>query len=163
MKPKSNYFPGQKQMHAIWYTRAVRYLNNRNNWCKRTCIKTRVGTTVESCSHSSRANCFAFDLRLRLLWLAESASSDCLRNPFLHFTASRFPALRFTALLSGYPLGIPRGLPSRMKCFQDIRVKAFLAICRDSMWNLELCSLLGYPEKFRKLASLLSPALQLNH
>jgi hypothetical protein len=87
-----------------------------------------------------RANCFVLDLRLRLLWLAESASSDYLRNPFLHFAASRFPALPVTALLSGYPLGIPRGLPSRMKCFQDIGVKAFLAICPGSMWNLRLCS-----------------------
>jgi hypothetical protein len=108
-------------------------------------------------------NYFVFDLRLRLLWLAEFASSDCLHSPFLHFAAFRFSALPVTTLPSSYPLGIPCGLPSRMKCFQDIRVKAFLAICLGSMWNLELCSLLGYPERFRKLTSLLSTALQLNH
>jgi hypothetical protein len=60
-------------------------------------------------------------------------------------------------------LGIPRGLPSRMKCFQDISAKTFLAICLNSMWNPELCSLLGYPWRFLKLASLLPSAFQLNH
>jgi hypothetical protein len=121
-----------------------------------------MGTTFESCSHSSLANFFVFDLRLRLLWLADAASSDCLRNSFQHFSASRIPALSFTTLPSSYPLGIPRGLPSRMKCFQDIWVKAFLAICPGSMWNLELCSF-WLPWEFLTLSSLIFPTLQLNH
>jgi hypothetical protein len=58
----------------------------------------------------------------------------------VHFSAPGFPALPFTALLSGYPFGIPRGLPSGMKCFQDNGVKAFLAICSGSLGNLQLCS-----------------------
>jgi hypothetical protein len=99
-----------------------------------------MGTTFNGCSHSSLANCFVFDLRLCLLWLADSASSDYLRNPFLHFSAFRCRASLFTVLPSGYPLGIPCGLPSRMKCFQDIRVNAFLAIYLGSMWNLQLFS-----------------------
>jgi hypothetical protein len=65
-----------------------------------------------------------------------------LAQPIFAFSASRFPALRFTALLSGYPLDIPCGLPSRMECLKDIVIKAFREICSGSMWNLELCSLL---------------------
>ncbi|MCI2236878.1 hypothetical protein MN205_00010, partial [Kineococcus sp. TRM81007] len=61
-------------------------------------------------------------------------------NTRMHFATPGFPALRFTALLSGYPFGIPCGLPSGMECFQDNGVKAFLAICSGSLRNLQLCS-----------------------
>jgi hypothetical protein len=79
-----------------------------------------MGTAVCSCSHSSPSNFFVYDPRLRLLWLAESAMRLASVTHFAHFAAFHLPAMSFTTLHSGYPFGIPFGLPSRMKCFQDI-------------------------------------------
>jgi hypothetical protein len=99
-----------------------------------------MGTTVEGCSHSSLSNFFVYDPRLRLLWLDGICCAPRFRTTRVHFAAPGFPALRFTALLSGYPFDIPCSLPSGMECFQDNGVKAFLAICFGSLCNLQLCS-----------------------
>ena len=109
-------------------------------------IKTRKGTTVSGCSLSSFGKLLhprPQDTFIMAGWICIFV---LLAQLIFAFTASRFLALPFTALPSGYPFGIPFSLPSRIECFQDIRVKTFLTICPQSEWNLQLFSFLGYPE-----------------
>jgi hypothetical protein len=74
-----------------------------------------------------------FSPHVDLLWLAGLCILHHFRNASRILQPCRLPASRFTALLSGYPFGIPCGMPSGTECLQDIRVRAFLAISSGSM------------------------------